>query len=163
MQTPWADDIGQVARQRRLDLDLSQDDLAERAGVTRQWLTKFESAKSDVSLSKVLRVLRELDLILDISPKPEPLASADEHAARMSAYPFIDPAVMDRMNDHLRRALGDSFSEPARAAAEALTSDPRFRESMLRLQESNLETLAKVAAPIAAFLAKPDRTAGRES
>jgi len=34
MHTPWPDDIGNVAHQRRLDMNISQEDLAQRVGVS---------------------------------------------------------------------------------------------------------------------------------
>lgn len=66
------DDFGAVARQRRRDLGLSQAGLAERSGVARQWLVRFEQGNTEVSLSKVFAVLTELDLLVRLDPiKPE--------------------------------------------------------------------------------------------
>jgi transcriptional regulator with XRE-family HTH domain len=62
MRVTAFEDVGIIARQRRQDLAMSQVELAARAGVTRQWLTRFERGNSEVSLSKVLAILRELDL-----------------------------------------------------------------------------------------------------
>jgi transcriptional regulator with XRE-family HTH domain len=67
MRASWPADLGRVARQRRLDLGWSQDDLAAKAEVTRQWLTRFETGKGDPTLSKVLRVVRELKLHVDVA------------------------------------------------------------------------------------------------
>jgi transcriptional regulator with XRE-family HTH domain len=69
MRASWPADLGRVARQRRLDLAWSQEELAGKAEVTRQWLTRFETGKGDPSLSKALRVLRELRLHLDVTPE----------------------------------------------------------------------------------------------
>ncbi|MFM9876464.1 MAG: helix-turn-helix domain-containing protein [Rhodoglobus sp.] len=62
MKVSEIEDIGIIARQRREDLRISQSALAARAGVTRQWLTRFERGNSEVSLSKVFAVLRQLDI-----------------------------------------------------------------------------------------------------
>jgi transcriptional regulator with XRE-family HTH domain len=35
-------DIGAVVRQRRIDLNMSQTELAERIATTRQWMSRFE-------------------------------------------------------------------------------------------------------------------------
>jgi len=51
-------------RGRRIDLGMSQDDLAVRAGVSRRWLSSFEAGKGSVELGMVLRVLAALDLEL---------------------------------------------------------------------------------------------------
>lgn len=59
-------DFGAIARQMRRDLKLSQNALAERSGVTRQWLVRFEKGGSEVALSKVFAVLAELDLVVRV-------------------------------------------------------------------------------------------------
>ena len=64
MRIREVEDFGAVARQRRRDLGLSQDVLAKRAGVTRQWLVRFEQGNPEVSLSKVFAVMVELGLTL---------------------------------------------------------------------------------------------------
>jgi transcriptional regulator with XRE-family HTH domain len=89
MIATWPDDVGRVIRQRRIDLGLSQDDLAARAGVTRQLLSRLELANADVSLTRVLAILRELDLTVDVRPRgPSPLAIAEStHTVTMSDPP----------------------------------------------------------------------------
>lgn len=64
--------IGEAAahvRGRRLQLRLSQDQLAQRAGVSRKWVYEFEAGKAHAELGHVLRVLDALDLQLDVSPR----------------------------------------------------------------------------------------------
>jgi len=68
MRIREVEDFGAVARQRRRDLGLSQDALAKRAGVTRQWLVRFEQGNPDVSLSKAFAVMIELGLTLRTDP-----------------------------------------------------------------------------------------------
>ncbi len=60
--------FGAMARQRRRGLGLSQGALAERAGVTRQWLVRFEHGNAEVALSKAFAVLAELDLVIRVDP-----------------------------------------------------------------------------------------------
>ncbi|MET3769444.1 transcriptional regulator with XRE-family HTH domain [Marisediminicola sp. UYEF4] len=102
MRIRTVDDFGAVARLRRRELGHSQEELAKRAGVTRQWLVRFERDSSDVSLAKVFAVLRELNLIV----RADPVVSADSPLSprpKKYAVPKID---MPQLNmDVLRRSL----------------------------------------------------------
>lgn len=63
--------IGEAAAQvrgRRLQLRLSQNQLAQRAGVSRKWVYEFEAGKPHAELGHLLRVLDALELQLDVSP-----------------------------------------------------------------------------------------------
>lgn len=64
MRLRSTDNFGAVARRRRRRLGISQAEVASRAGVTRQWLVRFEQGNADVSLSKAFSVLSELGLIV---------------------------------------------------------------------------------------------------
>ncbi len=68
MRIDVARDLATAARGRRMDLGLSQDDLAARAGVSRRWLSAFEAGKGSVELAMVLRVLEGLELQLRVDP-----------------------------------------------------------------------------------------------
>jgi HTH-type transcriptional regulator / antitoxin HipB len=71
--------IGEAAAQvrgRRLQLRLSQDQLAQQAGVSRKWVYEFEAGKAHAELGHLLRVLDALDLQLDVSPRSAPSESA---------------------------------------------------------------------------------------
>ncbi len=57
-------DVAAVARGRRRELGLSQTELAARAGVSRQWLSAFESGKPGAELRLVIRLLDALGLQL---------------------------------------------------------------------------------------------------
>jgi y4mF family transcriptional regulator len=59
-------DIAAAVRGRRQDLGLNQAELAARAGVSRKWISEFESGKSTAELGLVLRVLDELGLQLEL-------------------------------------------------------------------------------------------------
>jgi HTH-type transcriptional regulator/antitoxin HipB len=56
-----------VVRGRRIDLGLSQADLASRAGVSRKWIYEFEAGKATAELGLILRVLDALGLALDLA------------------------------------------------------------------------------------------------
>lgn len=57
-------DLGALARGRRLELGLTQAELASRAGVSRQWVSGFEAGKPGAELRLVIRLLNALDLHL---------------------------------------------------------------------------------------------------
>jgi HTH-type transcriptional regulator/antitoxin HipB len=59
-------DVAAVARGRRLALGLSQAELAARAGVSRQWISAFESGKPGAELRLVIRLLDTLGLRLAV-------------------------------------------------------------------------------------------------
>jgi len=125
MLAPWSDDIGRLARQQRIDLGLSQDELAERAGVTRQWLSRFEQAKADVSLTKALQVLRELGLAVDVSPR----AAAKASATKLSPVPWFSLSASEAIAqvDQLAKAYG--------AIRESLPAD--VQHTLLRLNDAS--------------------------
>lgn len=58
-------DVAAVVRGRRMDLGLSQVELARRAGVSRKWINEFEAGgKATAEFGHVLRVLETLGLVL---------------------------------------------------------------------------------------------------
>jgi HTH-type transcriptional regulator / antitoxin HipB len=65
-----AQDIGDVVRERRQQLQLSQVQLAEAAGVSRRWLLALETGKPTAQLDLVFRTLHALGLILDAVVEP---------------------------------------------------------------------------------------------
>jgi HTH-type transcriptional regulator / antitoxin HipB len=63
-------DLGNLVRERRMVLNLSQGQLAVRSGTSRVTVNKVESGHSGAALSTVLRLLGALDLVLDVEPMP---------------------------------------------------------------------------------------------
>ena len=91
-------DVGAVVRQRRIDLGMSQTELAERIDTTRQWMSRFEQGKADVTLSRALAILRQLDLMVDLQPRlrvARPIR-ATEHIRSTDANP---PILTARLTD----------------------------------------------------------------
>src|SRR4051794_37742762 len=76
-------DIAAAARGRRRELGLNQADLADRAGMSRKWISEFEAGKPTAELGLVLRLLAALDLQLDV------------HAADASRLPSRSGADVD--------------------------------------------------------------------
>ena len=61
-------EIADSVRARRIELAMSQDDLARRAGVSRKWIYEFEAGKHRAELGIVLAVLEALGLSLVLGP-----------------------------------------------------------------------------------------------
>jgi transcriptional regulator with XRE-family HTH domain len=68
MRANTAREIGLLVRERRHDLRLSQQELAQRAGVGRPWLIAVEAGHARAELGKLLALFAELGLTLDLSP-----------------------------------------------------------------------------------------------
>ncbi len=83
-------DAAAAVRGRRLELGLSQELLARRAGVSRKWVYEFEAGKPTAAFGHVVRVLEALGLRLDIGTE-EP---------RKAAAATID---LDALLEELRR------------------------------------------------------------
>jgi len=69
-------DLAAVVRGRRTDLGMNQAQLAERAGVSRKWIYEFEAGKPTAEFGLLLRVLDELGLAVELTPRPESDQSA---------------------------------------------------------------------------------------
>lgn len=61
--------FGAVIRSARLERGMSQQALADAAGVSRAWLARFEAGHRRAELEQVLRVLSALGLALSVSPR----------------------------------------------------------------------------------------------
>jgi HTH-type transcriptional regulator/antitoxin HipB len=64
-----AGEIGDAIRSRRVELDLTQEQVAFVAGVNRRVLGELEGGKPTVQLEIVLRVLAALGLELDLAAR----------------------------------------------------------------------------------------------
>ena len=61
-------DLAAVVRGRRQALGLTQEDLAARANVSRQWISAFERGRPGAELQLILRLLEALELRLSVDP-----------------------------------------------------------------------------------------------
>jgi HTH-type transcriptional regulator / antitoxin HipB len=82
-------DLIAVARGRRMELGLTQAQLATRAGVSRDWIISFERGKPTVELAHVLRLLSYLGLQIDVTPV------TDEAVSKAPSVVDLD-AVLER-------------------------------------------------------------------
>jgi HTH-type transcriptional regulator/antitoxin HipB len=72
-------DVGAAVRRARGEAGLSQQALADRAGVSRQWLSRVEAGKGpSVEMGKVLDVLAALGLAIDLVTTPAAEATGDD-------------------------------------------------------------------------------------
>ena len=69
-------ELGRNAKQRRIDFELRQEDLATNAGVSLSTLKAFEAGRS-ISTAKLVKILSQLDcldafeqLIPEVAPNP---------------------------------------------------------------------------------------------
>jgi HTH-type transcriptional regulator/antitoxin HipB len=63
-------DLAVCIKQARTDRGWTQAQLAEQAGVSRDWVIGLEAGKASVELGLVLRTMKALGLPLSISPQP---------------------------------------------------------------------------------------------
>ncbi len=120
MNVSGAEDIGIIARQRRQDLEMSQVELAARAGVTRQWLTRFERGNSEVTLSKAIAVLRELDLRTRIDPVALPGALPE---ARLTYnIPLVATSRIEAQHAKTRDLLAINNSQKLAQVRDRITA-----------------------------------------
>ena len=84
--------MGVVIRQRRKALHWDQAQLAERVGVSRQWVIEMEKGKPRAELQLVLRTLNVLGLVLTVGTVEGEASIADASELPL-ALPDIDTIV----------------------------------------------------------------------
>lgn len=71
MDVYTARDLGAAARQKRETLGMTQQAVADAAGVPRDWLLDFEAGNPSSALGRVFTVLNTLRLHVELSDTPE--------------------------------------------------------------------------------------------
>jgi y4mF family transcriptional regulator len=82
-------DLAAAVRGRRQKRGLSQADVARLAGVSRQWVSEFESGKPTAELRLVIRLLDALQLSLSLDER-----DADSRTSLPSVSSAIDLDVL---------------------------------------------------------------------
>jgi HTH-type transcriptional regulator/antitoxin HipB len=94
-------DLGHAIRERRKQLELDQRELADRVGVSRQWLVEIERGKPRAEVGLLLRVLRELELRLETLAPGEARAAAKRRGRSAPAKRGAPRAVACRDSNAL--------------------------------------------------------------
>ena len=63
-------DLGATIRDRRITLGLGQGTLAQKAGVSRQWIVEVEKGKPRAEIGLLLRTIRALGIALTTETAP---------------------------------------------------------------------------------------------
>jgi HTH-type transcriptional regulator/antitoxin HipB len=90
-------ELGALIRERRRTLELSQQALAERVGVSRPWVVEMERGKEGAAVGLVLRTLDALGLRLNVGPERD-------HPSRQETKKAMAVAVEPDIDDVVRRA-----------------------------------------------------------
>lgn len=95
-----AAELGRRVAQTRLELNLTQAQVAERAGVSRRNVADLEGGRP-VNMRGFLRILRTLGLVANLEalvpePTPGPLARTTRDAPRQRARRRAGPALADK-------------------------------------------------------------------
>lgn len=71
-------DWGNVVRDRRNQLGITQEDLAGRVGRARQWVVRFEAGYAgSASLDNLMKIIDALELYVEVNATDEPDALFD--------------------------------------------------------------------------------------
>ena len=86
-------DVAAAVRGQRVDLGLSQADLAAHVGVSRAWINAVEAGKPTVDFGLILRLLEYLHLRLDLAT---PGNLGDAHKGRLVDLDSVLDEYRDR-------------------------------------------------------------------
>jgi HTH-type transcriptional regulator/antitoxin HipB len=84
-------DLGALIREHRGRLGLDQRALAERVGVSRQWIIEVERGKAGAAVGLLLRTLEALGVTLLVDDAPSPARRASRSVA--ADTPDVDAIV----------------------------------------------------------------------
>ena len=83
-------DLVAAARGRRKSLGWTQSELADRAHVSRQWISEFEAGKPTAELGLTIRLLDALDLRLTLNTSEERHPSREQSAVTVDLDAVLD-------------------------------------------------------------------------
>jgi transcriptional regulator with XRE-family HTH domain len=89
--------LGATLRNARIEAGLTQDELGQRAGVTRQLVSRVESGNPRGEVGRVAQVADALGYRLTVAPRTPPKPTQDRQAVR---------AYLDRLNRPYIGSLG---------------------------------------------------------
>jgi len=88
MRVRTPSELGALIRDYRTRLKLDQKSLAEKVGVSRQWIVEVEKGKSGAPLGLVLRTMEALGIVLDA--QNETLIVAKDKAKSQATGAYVD-------------------------------------------------------------------------
>lgn len=77
MEVRTLQDLRVIVKAQRKTLKMNQDALAERAGVSRRWISMFENGHETAEIGRLLAVLNALNIRLTASTNSATRTSAD--------------------------------------------------------------------------------------
>lgn len=123
-------ELGELIRRRRTERGLSQAELADKVGTTRQWVSRLEKGKNDIGAGRLLAVLDALDLNLDIRSPRHAVTSAPWDAASRSLIAPETLSALSAMADRMRTVNASVLSESRlsglRSVLAGQAQDSRF-------------------------------------
>lgn len=108
MRVSTTHDLGALVRQERQDQGLTQAELAERIGTTRQWVSQFESGTLNPRVSLVLAALAALDLDLDVRSGKAPVTGRSLLEAAHSGA-TLPSSVLARLSTPSVNGLAEAY------------------------------------------------------
>lgn len=128
-------ELGERVRERRLAIGLSQGDLAELTGSTRQWVSRLEQGREGASVKRLLTVFDVLGLDLVVEAPGGEVAADPDRAAARSARARRDGSRRRRSSDPIvysnelvakaEAAIAERVSYRAEETENLGTADPR--------------------------------------
>lgn len=76
--------IGHVVHAKRKNLELTQQQLADRAGVSRKWISELENGKPSAELRPLLDVLQAMGFTLRLARQPASDIDLQAHIGRFT-------------------------------------------------------------------------------
>lgn len=148
IQTPA--DLARLVKTRRQSRGLTQQDVADAVGITRQSLARIEHGHSGVSFDTVLRLFDELGVTLDTDSGP-----SRQNAAQI---PIPDTDALQRAAASVIRTSAHNLDPSAVAAAATGSINaaalPRWRESVHELTSQIQENAARYGPPLSTQAAR---------
>lgn len=89
-------DLGLVIKEQRKKLGLGQQALADRVGVSRQWIVEIERGKPRAEIALLLRTVQALDLQLQVNSEDADM----RQSAQSPIYFDLDEIINNARGDH---------------------------------------------------------------
>jgi transcriptional regulator with XRE-family HTH domain len=133
--------LGELIRGRRIELELSQTELATQVGATRQWISRLEKGRHDISTARLFTLLDALELNLDIR-RPRPAGASTAELPDMQS--ILPAAALKAIREMPMQIPVPGLSGLNFGTSRDLEGSkgvyPDFTESLAQILESNART-----------------------